>query len=495
MGDDRHGEWSRTSVERRLAWAAKFRAAVAGDAEVLCGLAEQEVGKSAWETTVSDLAPLLAACRWHERHAASVLGARGLGGAPLFGRGTRVRVEHVPLGRVAIIATWNYPVQLLGIQLLQALVAGNTVVVKPSEHAPRTQERLIQLAESAGLPAGTISVRPATRDAGRTMLETERFDHVVFTGSTGVGRTIAEQLAGTLTPSTLELSGCDSALVLADADADLAARCIWDAVVLNAGQTCMAPRRALVDRAVYRLFLSRLAPLAAGAKPVRLISREAVERAHGFAAEAVRSGASSLSGVLEPPGADGRSMRPVAIVDCPPDAPLVRGEHFGPVIAVVPVAGLEEAVRLHAGVPKKLATSVFTRSVRLGEELAPRLGSGVVTINDVVLPTAHPGVSITGSGLSGWNPSRGPEGLRALTRAVHVSVTRGLLRPPTGVPSSVQARQVSRFLLWWYGAGRRSPLPPPTNVPVAPAPGGEESTRAGRGAARAHPPAETQVQR
>ena len=175
--------------------------------------------------------------------------------------GQRHQVERVPLGRIGIIATWNYPVQLLGVQLVQALAAGNRVVVKPSERTPRTQALLLDLARRAGLPEGTLDVLPATRDAGAAMLQHAEMDHLVFAGSTAVGRRIAEAAARRLLPSTLELSGRDTAFVLADADPALAARTIWSAVTMNAGQTCMAPRRVLVDSRVYERFLAALARL------------------------------------------------------------------------------------------------------------------------------------------------------------------------------------------------------------------------------------------
>ena len=134
----------------------------------------------------------------------------------------------MPLGRVLVIATWNYPVQLLGIQLVQAVLAGNRVVVKPSERAPKTQARLIALAVEAAeaVPSmrGVIESRPATRGEGQRLVAEEQFDHVIFIGSTAVGRAIAEVCAARLIPTTLELSGSDSAIVFADADARAAAR-------------------------------------------------------------------------------------------------------------------------------------------------------------------------------------------------------------------------------------------------------------------------------
>ena len=184
-----------------------------------------------------------------------------------------LRCGRASLGRVLIIATWNYPIGLLGVQLVQAIAAGNHVTVKPSERSPESQRRLAGLA-AACAPRGWIEVLDASRCEGERAVQNGAFDHVVFTGGTATGRQVAASAAQTLTPTSLELSGSDSALVLADADVRQAARRIWQAVTLNAGQTCMAPRRALVDRAIYGAFVAELAPLAAAARSVRLVDAD-----------------------------------------------------------------------------------------------------------------------------------------------------------------------------------------------------------------------------
>jgi acyl-CoA reductase-like NAD-dependent aldehyde dehydrogenase len=238
---------------------------VAADLETLSSLAESEVGKPSWETITAELMPLIASCRWHARRAGRILKDRRLPGRPWWLLGQRGLVRRVPLGRVGIIGTWNYPIQLLGIQIVQAVVGGNQVVVKPSERSPKTQRRLIELAWAAGLSREDLVVMSSDRMAGGRLLQEPHLDHVVFTGSTAVGTRVAESAAGRLLPTTLELSGCDSAIVLDDADPVVAARSIWASVTMNAGQTCMAPRRVLVHADRHAAFAAALVPLAAGA--------------------------------------------------------------------------------------------------------------------------------------------------------------------------------------------------------------------------------------
>lgn len=462
-------DWSRAALSTRLGWVARFRAGVASSIDDLSALAESEIGKPRFETLTADLMPILANARWLERRARRSLAPRTLRGGGLIAMGQSQTVRREPLGTVAIIATWNYPLGLLGIQLLHALVAGNRVVVKPSEHAPRTQGALLRLAIEAGLPEGTLTAVDATREAGEALLRDHAFDHVVFTGSTAVGRTIAGALAPTLTPSTLELSGRDSAFVLADADTNLAARSIWFMVQANAGQTCMAPRRILVERPVYPQFLRDLGLVAGGARPRRLIDDRSAERTFALAKAAVDAGGRSVSSVLEPPV--GAWLRPVAIADCPEDADLVAGDHFGPACAVIPVESEAHALSIHRRCDQHLATSVFTRRPRLAEgRLAPHLGATTVTFNDCVIPTAHPGASIGGVGASGWGVSQGEAGLLAMTRPVFVSRTPPVVRPPLDEPAPHRAAQMARMIARLYG-GRRSAGAPVTTPRPTPAPG------------------------
>src|SRR5262249_22046278 len=162
-------------------------------------------------------------------------------------------VHRRPWGVVGVIGTWNYPVYLNVVQVAQALVAGNAVLWKPSEHTPRTADLTHRLFLDAGFPPGLFAKLPATPEAGPLLAEAE-VDYVVFTGSEAVGRRLAARLGERLVPSTMELSGCDAMFVLDDADVELAAKGAWFGVTLNRGQTCIAVRRIFVQRGRYSSF-------------------------------------------------------------------------------------------------------------------------------------------------------------------------------------------------------------------------------------------------
>lgn len=454
-------------MSARIAWCEEFERLLVDRERDLVAAVRADIGKAEWETVTQEFLPLVASIRWHRANAERLLAPARVGGGPWWLIGQRHWRLRVPVGRVLVIATWNYPLQLVGIQLTQAVVAGNRVVVKPSERSPRSQRMLLDLARAAasaaGLPQDTVVSAEATREAGRELLERERFDRVVFTGSTAVGREVALACARTLTPSTLELSGRDSAIVLADADPKLAARSIWHAATMNAGQTCMAPRRALVDRAIYQRFLDALRPLAASARPVRLADHSMADRCVQLAEAAVRAGGRSLGGVIEPASAG--SMRPLCVESCPRESELFEGDHFGPVLAVVPVDGAADALAAHRATGQHLATSVFTGApsrALADAAFVAALGSGVVTVNDAVIPTGHPGVAIEGRGPSGWGASRGEAGLLALTREVACSATARRLRAPLEEPDARGKRWLRRL-----GFGGRDAAAVPAAVPAA----------------------------
>lgn len=465
------------ALSDRLAWCKRFRHLLASTAPKLAQLASDEIGKPQPQALASEIMPLLAACRWHERHAKRLLADSTLRARPIWLFGQRHRTRRAPLGTVAIIATWNYPINLLGVQLIQALIAGNRVIVKPSERSPRTQAYLLKLARHAGADEATLRWTEPTREAGPRLLATEHLDHVVFTGSTEVGRSVARVAAERLIPTTLELSGCDSALVHSDADTTLAARSIWYALTLNSGQTCMAPRRVIVSEEAYSSFIAALSFLAAGAKPLPLIDHAARDRTLALVNQALSAGARSLLGVIEPPlNADASArplMRPLVLVDCTTDMPLTQGEHFAPVLSVIRAASDAAAINLHRSYDKKLATSVYTRNTSRAHARAADLSSGVVTINDTILPTAHPAACITGIGPSGWGVSRGIEGLLAMTRPVTVSVTSSRMRIPAEDPDPTAAKMLARLTRWLYAKSlvvAPPPDEPTTTATDSPAP-------------------------
>ena len=284
--------WSRLSVRERLRPVAELRRLLVAERQQLCEAVGRDLAKPADEALAADVLPLADACRFLQQEAARLLRPRRVPTRlrPVWLMGQRDTVYRRPRGIVGIIGTWNYPLLLNGVQMVQALTAGNGVVWKPSEVAPASADVLIDLLGRAGYPSGLVQMLPATREAGKELAEAD-VDHIVFTGSSTVGRAWRSRLARRLVTSTLELSGIDALFVLEDADPQFAARAAWFGATINRGQTCLAVRRAFVQRSVYPTFLEALQPLAAAAQPMPLALPAQCDQADRLIDDAIAQGA------------------------------------------------------------------------------------------------------------------------------------------------------------------------------------------------------------
>lgn len=420
-------EWDNEAGRQKLRLVKAFRHLLFRDADRLAGCISGEVGKRPEEVLGGEILPTADACRFLEREAARLLRARRVprGSRPVWMLGQTDYVHRRPRGVVGIIGTWNYPLFLNGVQIMQALAAGNAIVWKPSEVTPRFAELLESLVREAGFPPNLLQRLPATREMGPALAEAD-VDHVVFTGSAAVGRKLAARLGERLVSSTLELSGCDAQFVLEDANVPFAARAAWFGTTINRGQTCIAVRRAFVHRSRYADFCDRLRGLAEKAQPMRLTLPSQARQVDQLVDDAVARGARLL--VERPPSTDG--CVPAVLIDARPEMAVCREAAFAPVMAVLPFDTVEQAVEMDRQCPYALAASIFSADVpHKAMWLAYQLRAGMVAINDVVLPTAHPATPFGGSGASGWGVTQGAEGLLEMTVPQVVSSTSGTFRP------------------------------------------------------------------
>ncbi|MFL5338691.1 MAG: aldehyde dehydrogenase family protein [Gemmataceae bacterium] len=418
--------WSRLPLRDRLAPVARFRRLLVSAADRLCETVQRDIGRLPDEVLATDVLPTADACRFLQRNATNVLRPRHISllDRPLWLFGERSTVYRRAHGVVGIIGTWNYPIYLNAIQILQALTAGNGVLWKPSELMPACPAQLQELFQQAGYPPDLLRTLPATREAGSQLADAD-VDHVVFTGSASVGRKLAARLGERLVSSTLELSGCDAMFVMADADVPLAARAAWFGTTLNNGQTCLAVRRIFVQESVYAAFLQALEPLAMQARPVPLVLESQVKQAEQLVAQAVAAGARPL--------ANGNVVKseifPTIVCDAKPDMAICREAAFAPIAAVLPFTEVEDALRMDAQCGYALGASIFSANTTKAQRLAARLGPGLVTINDTLAAAAHPATPFGGRGASGWGSTQGAEGLLAMTVPQAVSVRSGNFRP------------------------------------------------------------------
>jgi aldehyde dehydrogenase (NAD+) len=334
-----------------------------------------------------------------------------------------------PLGCVLIISPWNYPLQLCLQPLVNALAAGNTAVLKPSEHAPATAQLLGTLIEDA-FDADVVQVVQGDSTTAAALLE-QRFDHIVFTGSGRVGQLVLAAAARHLTPVTLELGGKSPAIVLADAAMDVTARRLIWGKGYNAGQTCVAPDYLLVQRSVQAPLLAALRQehrRLYGATPLRspdlaaIVNQSQYERLESLLRQAHTRGQVLIGGGCDPTR---RRIEPTVVEVSSGDDPLLQDEIFGPILPVLAVDALPDALAFINARPQPLALYLFCQNAVAQQQTLAGTSSGTVVINDVILQASDANLPFGGVGPSGMGRYHGQAGFDSLSHL------RTVLQRPT----------------------------------------------------------------
>ena len=334
----------------------------------------------------------------------------------------KARIVSEPLGVALVIAPWNYPVQLLVSPMAAAIAAGNCVVAKPSELAPACSAVLARLIPKYLDDKAVVVVEGGVPET--TALLAQKYDHVFFTGSTRVGQVVMEAAAKHLTPVTLELGGKSPTIVAADADLDVAAhRIVWGKSI-NAGQTCIAPDYVLADASIRDALVDKM--IAAlrefyGPDPKaspdfgRIVNGNHLGRLQGLLAD--HGGTVVVGGEAD---ADQRFLAPTIVVDPDLEAPLMQEEIFGPILPVLAVESIDEAVEFVLDRPKPLALYVFSSSDATVQDVVERTSSGGVCVNHCVLHIAPNELPFGGVGPSGMGSYHGKAGFDTFSHAKSV---------------------------------------------------------------------------
>lgn len=327
--------------------------------------------------------------------------------APLANMPGTCRILKEPLGIVLIIGPWNYPLQLVLSPLVGAIAAGNCALLKPSEHAPASEALVAKLVPQYLDNDAIRVVRGGIPET--TAVLKERFDHIFFTGSVGVGRIVMQAAAKHLTPVTLELGGKTPAIVSKDANLDAAAKRIVWGKFYNAGQTCIAPDYVLVDASVETELLTKMkaaltafhgANIKASADYGRMIHAKHYERIVAFLkdGELVVGGATDAADLY---------IEPTILRNVSPDAPVMKEEIFGPVLPVLTYKNLDEAITFVNDREKPLSLYVFSDDTDEQNEVLARTSSGGACVNDVVAHIGCPALPFGGVGESGMGAYHG----------------------------------------------------------------------------------------
>ncbi len=382
------------------------------EADIAAALAD-DLGRSGAEAWISDIMPSLGEVTYARRHLKRWMGPRRTR-LPLNQLPARGWIQYEPLGVVLVISPWNYPFHLALSPLVGAIAAGNCAVVKPSELAPAISALLADLLPRYVDPEAVVVVE-GDGETSQALLA-QGFDHVLFTGGTEIGRKILAAAAPTLTPVTLELGGKSPVIIAADADLEVAARRISWLKLMNSGQTCLAPDYLLVESSVrdrfVEILLTTLAEFRADAPDagMPIVNDRQFQRLVHYL-EATK-GTIVVGGTVSE--AD-RTVQPTVILDPDPDEPAMCEEIFGPLLPVVTVDDIDEAIRIVNAGPKPLAAYAFTSSKATRKRIVDEVPAGAVVFNHVAMHVLIPQLPLGGVGDSGMGGYHGEWGFQTFS--------------------------------------------------------------------------------
>ena len=425
-----NGEWGALAAADRGRILSRIGQAVAEQTEALAQLEALDVGKPLTQAR----ADALALARYLEFYGGAA--DKFMGETIPFRPGYTVMTLREPHGVTGHIIPWNYPMQIIGRSVIAALAVGNAAVLKPAEEASLTALAFARIATAAGLPAGALNVVPGLgEDAGAALAAHKGVDHVSFTGSSVVGALIQTAAAARAAPVTLELGGKSAQLVFDDADLDAALPFLANAGIQNAGQTCSAASRILVQRGVYEAVLGRLAgryralrvgPAVDDLELGPLISARQRQIVQGYFDLVGQTGAEVVARGQILPGAPpgGHYFAPALLAGVNPADRLAQEEIFGPMQVVIPFDDEEEAVAIANSTPYGLVAAVWTRDGARQFRVARRLQAGQVFVNDY---GAGGGVELPFGGVkrSGHGREKGFEALYGFTALKTIAVKHG----------------------------------------------------------------------
>jgi acyl-CoA reductase-like NAD-dependent aldehyde dehydrogenase len=379
-------------------------------------------------------------------------------------KGKKLVVRYEPLGLVGVIGPWNYPLTNSFGDCLPAMLAGNSVILKPSEVTPLTSLLLAEGLAASGLPDGVFQVATGRGATGAALVDL--VDMIMFTGSTATGRKVGERAAQRLIPFALELGGKDPMIVLDDADLERAANLAVYYSMLNSGQTCISIERVYVEEPVYDEFVAKVVEKVGAlrqgpstgpgtAEVGSMTFPRQIEIVEEHVRDAVAKGARALTGGQRRPGA-GMFYEPTVLVDVDHTMKAMTEETFGPTLPIMKVADEDEAVRLANDSPYGLGAAVFGARGH-AEQIARRLEAGAVCVNDALLNYVAVELPMGGWKGSGIGSRHGAGGIRKFTKQQSLFISRlHLKRDPYGFPYRTKtSKLLFKGLRLIYGRGSR----------------------------------------
>lgn len=438
-------EWAATPLRERMQVLRRFQQLLAEQKDRIAEVISRETGKPRVEALSTEILVVLDAVEFLLRHAPVLLRPEHVPHANLAMKLKRGMLLREPWGVIGIISPWNYPFSIPSTEALSALIAGNAVVLKPSEFTPFSALELQRLLLEAGLSSALLQVVTGEGATGEALLQSD-INKLVFTGSVATGKRVAVSAASRLLPVVLELGGKDPMIVLEDADLDVvSSAAVWGAF-MNAGQTCLSVERCYVHESICKRFLDlcveKTARLRVGSAEDLgdigpLIHERQLKVVREQVEEAIAQGARLLAGGKPLPELGPNFYAPTILADVTHSMRIMREETFGPVLPVHSFKTEDEAVALANDSQFGLAASVWTRNRKRGEAMAHHIEAGTVMVNDVIScfglsEAPHGGIKASGIGRT-----HGRFGLEEMVwpRYVDSDLAPGIKK------------------LWWYGYG------------------------------------------
>ena len=453
----RHAQssWQQTSLGERARLLYRLRDLLLDNADELADILCSETGRPRAEVYGNEIFYLCDAIGSWAKNSARYLRRQKISPSFPLVKAKKVYSTYTPLGVIGIISPWNFPLTLTLGEALPALMAGNAVVIKPSELTPLSALFGADLAAKAGFPKDLLQIIIGYGDTGEALVD--HADMIAFTGSVETGKRVMHRATDRLIPVSLELGGKDPMIILKEADLERAAgACVWGAL-MNSGQACTSVERVYVEAPVYAAFVEKVVSRVNGIRQGQsadevdigcMTSEAQLNKVAAQVDEARAKGARNLTGGRRNPSLPGYYYEPTVLVDVDHSMAVMSEETFGPVIPIMQVKDPQEAVRLANDSRYGLSASIFSRDKAAATSLAEELNSGAVCVNDNLINFIIPEAPMGGRKDSGLGHRHGAVGIHKYCQQKTIVIDRfGLKEEFPWYPASKKKAEQTRHLL------------------------------------------------